>query len=1472
MSGKLQITTFGGLSIQLEDQPLTGFASRKVEALLVYLACTGRPQRREVLAELLWEERSQERSMGNLRVALTSLRKELDDFVLIERDTVAINPDAQVWLDAAELEAGLAGGKLEQAVALYQGPFLEGYSLREARGFEDWASAERGRLEQLVLDALASLADRNLQRGAFRSGLEHANRLLSLNPLNEGAHRAKMLLLACSGGRSAALAQFESCRQVLIEELGVEPSPELQETYDLLLKGERPPGIPEVPGAAQRRLEVIGECPYRGLAAFREADAPFFFGRGAFSARLYAAVTSQPLTAVIVGSSGSGKSSAVYAGLLPRLRQEGDWLIADFRPGAEPFQALASTLVPLAMPNIQGTEQLVENEKLAKALQAEQLALYSVVEQALKVNPENRRLLLIADQFEELYTLCPEPETRRRYLDLLLEAVQTANGLPGPRFVLLLTLRADFMGQALAHRPFADALQEASLIMGPMNREELRAAIEKPAELQGAAFEAGLVERLLDDVGQEPGNLPLLEFALTLLWERISYGWMTHAGYEEIGRVEGALARYADQVYEGLDAGEQEQARRIFIQLVRPGEGTEDTRRRASRGEVGEGNWSLVQRLADKRLVVTGRDAGENETVEVVHEALIQGWGKLGEWIDEDRAFRTWQERLRANLRQWRESGEDEGALLRGGPLVEAEGWLARRGEELSQDEVAYIQAGIALRERMGMERERRRRTTIAALAVGLVLALVLAAVALYQRQNSLRQAAILLAGQAETALANGYHDQAILLALAALEDYPYTPQAEHALGQAVSYNRALQIYSGHTSAVTSAAWSPDGERLATSSSSENRVDIWDPNTGKLIQAIHMPTGITGNKIDMALNVQWTPGGTHLLTVNGDRYTLGSQDYDLLMWEAASGELLSSLEIGNQAEPESGELGVTVVNYPTGAAAEIAPLSGRLATLGGDNTAIIWDESWQKPDLVLKGHAKGVSSVDWSPDEEKLATASLDGTVMVWDARTGQALYTLAGDEGRINLALWSPDGSQIVTGGADGVVRLWDAANGELKSSILTNAGEIFSLVWAPNGVRIFSGHRDGSLRIWEVASGKLLETLRGHQGIITDLKWSPADDHLASVDGSGYARVWNAAPSTAWRLYPPQAERGGDWSVCGASWSSDGRYLAMAGGDPIGSTEPPSFAIWDVEANQLIMENLGDELNFIGNEANFSPDDRAILYQGSGVFPDLAGGESAYVFDAGTGQVIYTFTPDGVTQVRSSAWSLDGFQVATGLFNGDILIWDYQTGKQVARLVDSTDRFMINYVEWSPDGSKIAAASDDSNAYIWDAFTWEPLFTLHHEPPTFVGTAAWSPDGTRLLTTAGNDEQGAKDHTARIWDAATGKELLAFHGHTQFVCPGDWSPDGKRVATFGNDGFVKIWDSSTGDELLTINVPVLYSGSAWWSRDGQHLAIVGMETLVSVWRVWQSKEELLAYAKECCVVRELSPEERELYGLPPR
>ncbi|MCA9983342.1 MAG: hypothetical protein KDE59_03570, partial [Anaerolineales bacterium] len=325
-------------------------------------------------------------------------------------------------------------------------------------------------------------------------------------------------------------------------------------------------------------------------------------------------------------------------------------------------------------------------------------------------NNPDKKILLVIDQFEELFTLTSDVAQRRQFLDEILEAIDIQKFLPEQHFSLVVTLRADFLGQALAYRPLADSLQGADVKLGPMSRDDLGRAIANPAKRLGVEFEPGLVLRILNDVGSEPGNLPLLEFALSALWDQRQGANLTHKAYENIGGVEGALARHANEVYEGLTLTNQRLARHIFVQMVQPGEGTEDTRRVALRQELGEEAWRLVQKLADARLVVTNVNASGEETVEVVHEALIRTWGLLRDWMDEDRSFRAWQERLRQGLDQWQRSQRDPGALLRGVLLQQAQEWSGSENAVLSSQEATFIRASVEASEQSQQAEEAARQ------------------------------------------------------------------------------------------------------------------------------------------------------------------------------------------------------------------------------------------------------------------------------------------------------------------------------------------------------------------------------------------------------------------------------------------------------------------------------------------------------------------------------------------------------------------------------------------------------------------------------------------------------------------------------------------------------------------------------------------------------------------------------------------
>ena len=317
-------------------------------------------------------------------------------------------------------------------------------------------------------------------------------------------------------------------------------------------------------------------CPYRGLLHFREEDAPFFFGREAAIDKLVDAVQRQPFVAV-VGASGSGKSSVVRAGLVPRLRSDRHtaWETVILVPTDQPLKALARALVPLLEPTMGEVDRLAEATKLAEHFRSGTISLYDIVERILEKQSGTDRVLIVVDQFEELYTLTADEEARRRFLDEILAASSRA----GSKANIALTLRGDFVGKALAYRPLSDRLQDAQINLGPMTREELECAIRKPAEKIQLEFEPGLVRRILNDVGDEPGNLPLLEFVLKELWDKRRGRVLLNETYDAIGGLQGAVATKADELFKGLSSAEQKILQRVFLRIVRP---SEEWRRHAS--------------------------------------------------------------------------------------------------------------------------------------------------------------------------------------------------------------------------------------------------------------------------------------------------------------------------------------------------------------------------------------------------------------------------------------------------------------------------------------------------------------------------------------------------------------------------------------------------------------------------------------------------------------------------------------------------------------------------------------------------------------------------------------------------------------------------------------------------------------------------------------------------------------------------
>ena len=453
-------------------------------------------------------------------------------------------------------------------------------------------------------------------------------------------------------------------------------------------------------------------APYRGLLPFDREHTRFFFGRDADRQRLVERLARHPFVAV-VGASGSGKSSLAMAGLLPDLAQNAlpdssRWRILLFTPGSQPLLALAgqlATFLPIA-------DRPRAVDDLAARLAVRSDALRTTLLAYTSDQPAS--VLLVVDQFEELFTLCQEAPERCRsqaeqFIDQLDDAVRRGNA----RIKILLTLRADFLDRCLAHSALRKLLEDHQLLLGPLDEAGLREAIVRPAAEVGALFEKGLVEIILRDVGIEPGMLPLLQQALYELWLRRRGPWLTLEAYQASGGVLGALQKRAQDTYQSLTEHQQEVARNVFLRLTALGDGMADTRRRVRREELYPAGVDraqvdvVLQALSgpQARLIVA-----DEQTAEVAHEALIQQWGTLRTWLEQDRESLRVHRRLTEAAAEWEQKERDDSYLYRGARLAEAKAWMTGHSEHLNPSEQAFLVSSLAMSEREEVDREARRQ------------------------------------------------------------------------------------------------------------------------------------------------------------------------------------------------------------------------------------------------------------------------------------------------------------------------------------------------------------------------------------------------------------------------------------------------------------------------------------------------------------------------------------------------------------------------------------------------------------------------------------------------------------------------------------------------------------------------------------------------------------------------------------------
>ncbi|MCP9293195.1 MAG: CHAT domain-containing protein [Planktothrix agardhii LY1] len=1119
--------------------------------------------------------------------------------------------------------------------------------------------------------------------------------------------------------------------------------------------------------------DVIPPNPYQGLAAFEEEDSDFFFGQENFINKLVEVTQNQPLVGII-GPSGSGKSSVVFAGLIPNLRKQGNWLIEVFRPGKEPFLPLASALVRQLEPEAGETQLLRESVALASDFQQGRITVQQVISRILERNP-GKRLLLVADQLEELYTLCPVKEEQERFADELLAAIAQEN------ITVVFTLRADFLNYVLSYRPFRDALQTYTpQFLSSMKREELQQAIELPAQKLDVQLEDNLTQRILDDVGQEPGNLPLLEFALTRLWEKQKNRTLTHAAYQEIGGVKKAIANHAEQVYQKLSETEKQQAQRIFVQLVRPGEGTEDTRRVATRAEVGEENWNLVSYLAgyQARLVVTGRQETE-DTVEVVHEALIREWLTLREWMNANRQFRTWQERLKLALREWKNDNHNPGTLLRGVSLTVAADWLGKRANEMTQDERNFIQVSV-------QQQKRRRQFITFAISSAFIVVSSFGIVVWSQSQKiQLAQSEALSDYSNELFKQNKEIDALIKSLQAAKPSYPSKKPPTKvlaALQQAVYWIHEHNRFEGHSGLVWEGSFSPDSQNIV-SANSDKTSKIWSidgrsqwnlpPEKYQVRDATFSPDGqivatTSGNKVKL-----WSLKNRQLLTIleghqntvyavsfspDGQMIATASKDKTVKLW-TQKGKFVKTL-VGHQ------DLVQDVMFSPNGQ---------MIATASKDKTVKLWQRDG-KLLRTLSGHQDNIENLSFSPDGQIIATASFDKTVKLWTLN-GKVLTTLNGHEDVVYGVNFSPDGKILATASGDKTIKLWKL-DGTLLRTIIGSSGRVYSVNFSPNGKWFITGGEDRSIRLWQ-RSNPLLTMLEGYTDKVLRIRFRPDQQRLVTLSEGNRLEIWQPDGT---RLKTRKFSK----EIRDIDVSSDGKWIATVAGDEI------QLWSWDGKVQQTIKTNYG-----LLYSVRFSPDNRMIATSS-----EKDNVVQLWQLD---GKLLHTFRGHQA-EVQSISFSSDGQTLATAGFDKTIKLWS-QDGQLLQTLKGHQD--IIYSVAFSPDDQTLASGSQDKTVILWrrnaqGLYLKDKTLKGHED---IVWDVSFSPKGDKIVT-------ASHDTTARIWKS-DGTLLQILQGHQGAIVNARFSPDGETVALASTDKTASLWKFEHFDQRHFEDL--MQAGCAW-------------------------------------------------------
>ncbi len=1152
-------------------------------------------------------------------------------------------------------------------------------------------------------------------------------------------------------------------------------------------------------------------APYLGLNCYHSEHADWFYGRetaiDAVLARLAENRRRGPV--FVVGASGSGKSSLLRAGVIPALAP-GGWQSVVMTPDTDPCGKLADELADVIE---------VAPEDLAAAIGRAPAEAAGMLRAALRSADDDAGsagLLLVVDEFEELFTSCTDDDDRLAFVDTLCALAEPAESSEPPIKVVI-GMRADFYSQVSAYAQLVSALQDNQILLGPMTTAEVTRAIVGPAGRAGLEIEPGLVELLLRDLapsrlagptaGHDSGTLPLLSYALLATWERRQHGLLTVKGYQESGGIKKAIAASADEVYGLLDYHGKELARGIFLRLVYLDDRATDARLRIPLDELRLANpdvgiSDIVDRFVARRLLTVGADG-----VEISHEALIHEWPLLRDWLDQDRLGLREHRQLAASTQHWLQSDRDPAALLRGTRLDNALMWAADQAHarQLNAQERAFLDASEdqLVAEQLSARWRRGRRWLLASIVVVLALvASVLTGYVVAQNDAATHDRdvaqSVQLAEQADQFRTSDV-SLAMQLALAAYRIAP-TPQASASLLDSVAEPAATRLL-GPDQVLQSVAVAHGGQLLATAGAGKT-IQLW--NLADRRRPVHLGPALSG-PTNTVYSVVFSP--------NGQLLAEGGADRMIRLWDVA-----------DVAHPRL--LAVPIAG-PTNTVYSLAfSPNGRILAAGSaDDTIRLWDlTNPAKPVPIgspTTGFTSYVQSVSFSPNGRLLAAGSADQTVRLWDVTDPAHLVplggALTGATGKVFTVAFSPDGGTLATGSADRTVRLWNVTDPSRPTAIgapLTGAtGWINAVAFSADRHLLAAGGSDNLVRLWDTSTGQVIETLP-HPGPVTALAFLDNDHTLATSAADGVVRLWSV---------PGPLIGGLADSVFSLSYAASGTTLAVSTGGAAGTVE-----LWSTK------------------------DPRDPVPLGSPIIDPA--GDSPFAGSLG-------LSPDGRT-------------VAIGCEDGSVQLWDVSDPRHPALLghplVAATA--LVETLQFSPDGTVLAEGGDDSLVRLWNVrqASDPKLVTTLSGPANYVFGVAFSADGLLLAA-------GSADDKTWLWDLtnpARPQPLPTLTGFSSYVFAVAFSPYGRMLAVGSADKTVRLWDLSDPRHPTRLGGPLTgatnYVYSVAFTPNGQTLIAGSIDHTVAVWDVSQPRQPTLLAsltdAAESVFVVVVSPDGRTI------